>query len=202
MKEQQSWVAADDGLQRRPISGAEWILRSCQVAPPLNGGCSAGGQTIECISVVLTVFIDLVYLPEVAVAGILKGGGDEQEGIACVADHLFGNVLPIVYPRDGEIMDGRLVSLADLHRLAVDERPGGVGIVLKGERAPLAVFLKDELCLKLRLGSRIGQFHACTDVGSLMVGTEVEQRSVVETPQTDGDYEQQCVVDDDPLVGA
>ena len=71
LQQQQSRIAADDGLQRRLVGEAEWVVGSRQVAPAFHGGLSAGRQAVESISVLVGVFVQTGYLAEVRVVGIL-----------------------------------------------------------------------------------------------------------------------------------
>ena len=90
----QSGITANHGLERNFIHGAEGVFSPCQLPPAGYGLLVTGGETIERVSVCLCVFIQLVYLTEVSVAGIFQMGRDEQEGIVIIAQYLFRDILP------------------------------------------------------------------------------------------------------------
>lgn len=101
------------------------------------------------------ILIDLVYLTEVTVVGILQVGRDEQESIAFSTECLFRKVFSL-NGLDGEIVDGRHVAFLDEHILLVNECPRGVGVFFERELLPFSVFLHDESCFKLGLFSPSG----------------------------------------------
>ena len=69
LQQQQSGVAAYDGLQRYVVGNVEVVFRPGNVAPVRHGIFSAGSQRIERVAVVCAVFIYCVYLAEIGVAG-------------------------------------------------------------------------------------------------------------------------------------
>ena len=79
-------------------------------------------------------------------------------------------------------MYGGHVALAELHGLGIDERPGGVGIVVSGELASFSVFLHDERSLETWLLGIVGNLHPLTYIGPDVIGAEVEVGQVVERP--------------------
>ena len=97
---------------------------------------------------ILVYFIDA---SEVAVIGKVEMWRDEQEGVALAVNHFLRDVFARLHIFYAEVVDRRHVAFFGLHRLAVDEGPGRVGIVVYRKLLPFAVLLQDEGGVKLRL---------------------------------------------------
>mgnify|MGYP006877993708 FL=1 len=200
-QQQQPGVAPYDGLERCPVGDVERVFCASDVAPVGYGLVLACRQGDEAVVVVLRVFVDAVDLAEIGGVGQFEVGGHEDESVALVGQHLLREVIVGCGICDGEIVDGGLVALLHLHGLAVDEGPGGVGVVVERKLLAHAALLQDECCLKLRLLGSCGDLHSLADVGSDMVGAEVEGRQIPKAQGRGDEDEEQRVVDDDPLVG-
>ena len=181
LEEHQSRIASDDGLERCLVGLAEQILGTRILFPSGHLFFAAGGETIEGHPLLLSILIDEVDKVEPAVISLAQMGCDEQEGISGPVQHIERDILSILHGTDGEIMDGRLISLFGLYGLAVHESPGRVGIVVYRELLLHAVLCQDEGGFKLGLRSSLGYGHCLGDMHAHMIGTKVEERQEIES---------------------
>ena len=110
-QQQHTWVRAYDGLQRGLISEAERVFRSCDVLPTDDAVPTAGCKTVERIAVVLTVLVDPVQIIEVRVIGLFQMRRYQQEGVACLLQHLLSDVLTIFRTLDEEVCIRHILTI-------------------------------------------------------------------------------------------
>ena len=196
----QSWIAADHRLECGAVGEQEGIFRARDVFPVLDVLVARSCQTVKGDMSVDAILIELVDGTKVAVVGSAQVGSDKQEGISAAVEDAVGEV--VAHARlYREVVDRRHIALGGLHGLGVDELPGGVGIVVKGELFLHTVLFKDEGCLELGLRRTGRNLHTFLDVHADMIGAEVKDRQLIETVGACGENEDDGVVDGYPLVG-
>ena len=200
LDEHQTGVAAYHRLECGAVGEQEGIFRARDVFPVLDVLITRCRQTVEGNMLVDAILIELVDGAEVAIIGSAQVGGDEQEGISAAVEDAVGEVVACARLYR-EVVDWWHIALGSLHGLRVDERPGGVGIVVKGELFLHAILFKDESCLELGLRRTGRNLHTFLDVHADMIGTEVKDRQLIEAVGACGEDEDDGVVDGYPLVG-
>ena len=105
--------------------------------------------------------------------------GNEQKAVSLVVENAVGDRLsgrlPVqTYRRDVEIVYGWLIAGLGLNSLAVHKLPCAVGIIVERELFLHPVFPQNESGLKLRLLCSRGHLHPFFEVGSDVIGAEVE----------------------------
>ena len=98
-----------------------------------------------------------------------------------------------------EIVNGRNVTGLHEGCLAVDERPGGVGVVVQREGLLLTILAQDKRCFVLGTGCSRGNFHRLGYVHANAIGAKVKLRQIIQAPKAVDEREHQRVVDDNPL---
>ena len=93
--EQQSRVAAYDGLERGGVGRAERIFGSGSLAPSACALVVAGSEAVEGDVVLYGILVNLLYAAEVGLVGLFEVGCDEQEGVACIVEYLVGDVVAV-----------------------------------------------------------------------------------------------------------
>ena len=199
LQQKKTWVAADYRFQRSLVCDIEGIFRSCYVLPVLDGFLRTCREAEKTVVMVIGIFVNLINIAEVAVIGKFKMWRNQEEGIAFIVNHFLGNVFSRLGISYAEVVDWRYVTFFGLNRLAVDEGPGRVGIVVYRKLLPLSVLLQDEGGIKLGLLGSFRYLHALGDVDTYMIRTEVELRKIPQTPDTHHDGEEEGVVDHHPL---
>ena len=199
LQQKKTWVAADYRLQRSLVCDIEGIFRSCYVLPVLDGFLRTCREAEKTVAMVVGIFVNLIDIAEVAVIGKFQMWRNQEEGVAFIVNHFLGDVFSRLGICYAEVVDGRYVTFFGLNRLAVDEGPGGVGIVVYRKLLPFAVLLQDEGGIKLGLLGSLRNLHALGDVDTYMIRTEVELRQIPQTPDAHHDGEEEGVVDGNPL---
>ena len=202
LQQNQSGIAAYHRLQRGLVGVAERIFGSRQLAPTLYVLICRRREAEEVDTVLLSVFVYLVDVAEVAVVSHGKSGRNEQEGVTLLREHLLGDVLASVVRRNGEVVYRRFVALLGLHRLGVYILPCRVGVVVERELARHAVLAQYERAFELRLLGSFWYLHALLYVRSDAVRAEVEDRQRVETVDACHYDVRNGVIPNNPLVGA
>ena len=198
-QQQQSRIAAYHGLQRCLVCDIEGIFCSRDVLPVPDGFLRTCREAEEGISMVVGVFVYLVDASEVAVIGKVEMWRDEQEGVALAVNHFLGDIFARLRILYAEVVDRGHVAFFCLHRLAVDEGPGRVWIIVYRKLLPLAVLLQNEGGIKLRLLGSLRNLHTLGDVGTDVIRAEVELRQIPQAPDAHHDGEEEGVVDHYPL---
>ena len=127
----------------------------------------------------LGILVYAVDVAEVGVVGSLQVWRYEQERVALVGQNVVcgvGAVLKLY----AEVVYWRHIALARLHGLRVNECPCGVGVVIQRKFLSLPVLLQDECRGELRLRGVSRYLHALQQVGSYVVGPEVEWRQQIQ----------------------
>ena len=145
----------------------------------LDGILATRREAIERDSLRLTVLVELVYVAEIGIIGTLEMGRDEQEGISLVVEYLLGDVVTGSIVGNRKVVDGRHIAFFHEFTLALYECPCGVGIVVEGKLATLPVFLHHKGILVAGHLGALGYLHTLADVGSHMIGAEIEARQQV-----------------------
>ena len=127
-------------------------------------------------------------------------GRDEQEGISLVVEYLLGDVVTGSIVGNGKVVDGRHIAFFHQFTLAFYECPCGVGIVVEGKLATLPVFLHHKGILVAGHLGALGYLHTLADVGSHMIGAEIEARQQVQAVDAGGYDIDDGIVDGYPLV--
>ena len=200
-EEQQSGIAADDGLEGDGIHIVKRILGPRQFAPPRYACLAGGRESDKRIAMFLTVFIDAVDGAEVGIVGLFQMRRHEQESISSATEDAVGDIFSPVKGLHHKIVYGRHIALFDGNGLAVDECPSGVGIILKGKLPLLPVFFQHEHGLKLRRLGPLGYLHPLLDVGAHTVGAEIKRRQIIQAVAAGKQDKQQGVGHHYPLVG-
>ncbi len=142
----------------------------------LDGLLRACREADELVAMVVGIFVYLVDVAEVAVIGKLQVWRYEQEGVTLVVKHVLRDVLACLRVLDAEVVDRWHISLFCLHSLAVDELPGGVGVVVYRKLLSLSVLLQDEGGVKLGLFGSLRNLHSLGDVRTDVVWAEIKLR--------------------------
>ena len=102
-QQQQSGVAAYDGLQRDAVGEAEGVFSSRNLPPPLNVLVRARRQAVEAVAVLIGILVQLVDEVEPGVVGLFQVGRHHQEHVARVVEQRLGDVLAVLHVLDEEI---------------------------------------------------------------------------------------------------
>ena len=195
----QSRTAPYDSAQSGGVGMAERIFSSRHVLPSLYHLVAARRETVERHLVLAGIVVDAVDVVKLHVVRFIQIRRNEQHGVSLAVNHLVGDVLAIVASCNREVVYRRNISLRHLNRPAVYECPCGVGVVVESKLASLSVLLQYECCLKLRLLGSFGYLHTLANVGSHIIGAEVERRQDIQTVSRQGEDKQYGVVDYQPL---
>ena len=199
LQQKKTWVAADYRLQRSLVCDIEGIFCSSYVLPVLDGFLRTSRKAEKPVAMVVGIFVNLIDIAEVAVVGKFKMWRNQEEGVAFIVNYFLGDVFSRLGISYAEVVDWRYVTFFGLNRLAVDEGPGRVGIVVYRKLLPLSVLLQDEGGIKFGLLGSFRYLHALGDVDTYMIRTEVELRKIPQTPDAHHDREEKGVVDGNPL---
>ena len=93
LQKEHSRVTSDDGLERCSVGDIERILSPRDVAPVVYALLVAGREPIKVVTILFRILVNLVYIAEIGVVGLLEVGGNEQECVSLGGNNILRDVL-------------------------------------------------------------------------------------------------------------
>ena len=106
-------------------------------------------------------------------------GRDEQEGVTLALQDFGGEIIASAQIFYCEIVNRRNVTSLHKSCFAIDECPGGVGVVVQREGLLLTILAQDKRCFILGLRCSCRNFHCLGYVHTDVIGAEIKLWQII-----------------------